>query len=166
MSLYSTAISCMGRESPEAYRAATYSEIISSSSRYLSVAGPVMPGRSFSTSLSFPTSLSAYPGTSGRGPTKLILPMSALRRLADATRSFFRADGNHSILPKFSHSQLPLKPPEYINPFRLQLSVYLASSQSPSLRHYLLDNIKQLIYLRVGLVHLRLCSMQLVQFAR
>jgi hypothetical protein len=30
----------------------------------------------------------------GRWPTKLILPMSALRRLADATRSFFRADGN------------------------------------------------------------------------
>ena len=93
---YSTAISCMGRLSPAACRAATYSEIISSSSRYLSVAGPVMPGRSFSTSLSSPTSLSAYPGTSGRGPTKLLLPMSAFRRLADATRSFFRADGNHA----------------------------------------------------------------------
>ncbi len=53
-------------------------------------------GRSFSTSLSLSTSLSAYPGTSGRGPTKLILPMSAFRRLADATRSFFRADGNHA----------------------------------------------------------------------
>jgi hypothetical protein len=37
-------------------------------------------------------------------PSKLILPMSALRRLADATRSFFRADGNHSILPKFPNS--------------------------------------------------------------
>ena len=59
------------------------------------VAGPVIPGRNFSTSLSSPTSLSAHPGTSGQGPTKLLLPMSALRRLADATRSFFRADGNH-----------------------------------------------------------------------
>ena len=32
----------------------------------------------------------------GRWPAKLILPMSAFRRLADATRSFFRADGNHA----------------------------------------------------------------------
>ena len=29
-------------------------------------------------------------------PSKLILPMSAFRRLADATRLFFRADGNHA----------------------------------------------------------------------
>ena len=29
-------------------------------------------------------------------PSKLILPMSALLRLADATRSFFRADGNQT----------------------------------------------------------------------
>ena len=70
------------------------------------------------------------------GPMKLLLPMSALRRLADATRSFFRADGNyaantqprydycciivtendvlqlrkplHSILPKLLHSLLSL----------------------------------------------------------
>ena len=83
----------------------------------------------------FSSSLSAYPGTSGRGPTKLLLPMSALRRLADATRSFSgpmvtklptlrRHDycctivtendvlllrkTLHSILPKMLHSQLPL----------------------------------------------------------
>ena len=66
--------------------------------RYHLILQPILQrrrsGRSFSTSLSSPTSLSAYPGTSGRGPTKLLLPMSVLRRLADATQSFFRADGN------------------------------------------------------------------------
>ena len=43
-----------------------------------------------------PHKLIRIPGTSSRRPTKLLLPMSALRRLADATRSFFRADDNYA----------------------------------------------------------------------
>ena len=75
MSLYSSAIACVSLVSPSFCFLATYSAIISSSSRYFRVAGPIIPGRSFYTSRSSPVSLSAYPGTSGQGPTKLMLPM-------------------------------------------------------------------------------------------
>ena len=46
----------------------------------------------------------------GRGPTKLILPMSTLRRLADATRSFFRAD-KETRLSLFHRLKESIRPP-------------------------------------------------------
>lgn len=58
-----------------------------SSLRYLRLAGPVIPGRRRNIALSSPVKQSAYPGTSGRGPTKLISPIST-----------FHSSGNSSIL--------------------------------------------------------------------
>ena len=55
--------------------------------RYFNEAGPVIPGRNCSISRSSPTRASAYPGTSGRGPTKLMSPFST-----------FHNSGNSSIL--------------------------------------------------------------------
>lgn len=53
---------------------------ILSSFAYFKVAGPVMPGLSCRTSRSSPVSLSAKPGTSGRGPTRLMSPISTFQR--------------------------------------------------------------------------------------
>ncbi len=49
-----------------------------SSLRYLMLAGPVMPGRSCKRRRLSPCNWSAYPGMSGRGPTKLICPINTL----------------------------------------------------------------------------------------
>ena len=50
-----------------------------SNSLYFNEDGPVMPGANSNMTLSSPSSLSAKPGTSGRAPTKLIVPKSTLK---------------------------------------------------------------------------------------
>ena len=49
-----------------------------------------MPGFNRSILLSSPSSLSAYPGTSGRGPTKLISPISTFQSSGNSSSLYLR----------------------------------------------------------------------------
>ena len=95
---------------PEFYfRGSGWSARISSSSEYFILAGPVRPGRMDSSNRSSPVSLSAYPGTSGRGPTKLISPIKIFQSSGNSSSLYLRktAPSGVILLSPLTDMELP-----------------------------------------------------------
>ena len=81
----------------------------SSSLRYFKLAGPVIPGFKSNILLSPPCRLSAYPGTSGRGPTKLISPISTFHNSGSSSILYFLNLAPNGVirLSPFTETELP-----------------------------------------------------------
>ena len=84
---------------------------MTSSSRKAKVAKPVIPGRIFNSTRSSPTSLSANPGTSGRGPTKLISPFKTFHNCGSSSSFVWRKNQGTAgaYLLSVSDVEIPLE---------------------------------------------------------
>ena len=58
----------------------------------------MIPGRDFNISISSPFKLSAYPGTSGRGPTKLISPTNTFHNSGNSSNLYFRRNAPKGVI--------------------------------------------------------------------